>query len=169
MHGTDSLPSFETRPSKSAVADFDTLGCRSRQARLRWALLRMRSFISSHARNAGHDTRTEPPELRLRLQRRRQQFRFAAVGFGRFEIELDLDAVGIEQEQLIEALVVDAAFLEIDALSLEMLDQIQEAGGAKRHVVDDARADGGCRLLAEILHAVFRDFGAAMGDVQHVV
>src|SRR5216683_2418343 len=51
-------PSFETRPSKSAVADFDTLGCRSRQARLRWALLRMRSFISSHARNAGHDTRT---------------------------------------------------------------------------------------------------------------
>src|SRR6266436_459950 len=26
----DSRPSFETRPSKSAVADFDTLGCRSR-------------------------------------------------------------------------------------------------------------------------------------------
>src|SRR5215468_1309635 len=102
------------------------------------------------------------------LQRRRHQFRLAPLSFGGFEVELDLHAVGIKQEQLIETLVIDAAFLEIDALRPEMFDRVREPCGAKRYVIDDTRADGGSRLLAEIFQAVLRHLGATLSKVKHV-
>ena len=46
------------------------------------------------------------------------RLRLAALDFGVGEIELDLHAVRIEQEELVEALVVDLTLLELDAVLL---------------------------------------------------
>src|ERR1700729_2842462 len=90
-------------------------------------------------RRGAHATGRAPLQA---LQRRGHQLRLTALRFGGLEVELDLDAVGIDQEQLVEALVVDAALLEVDALLLEVIDQLEEAGGAERDMVDDARTVG---------------------------
>ena len=103
-----------------------------------------------------------------RRQFRRHELRLAALGLGVGEIELDLHAVRIEQEELIEPLVVDLALLELDAVLVEMLDHVVQAGGAEADVVDHAGAGGGLGLLADVFLAVLADVLAAGGDVQHV-
>src|SRR4029077_11764340 len=49
----DSWPSFETRESKSAIADFDTMSAEVGQARIRCALLRMGSLEANYLRSTG--------------------------------------------------------------------------------------------------------------------
>src|SRR5450432_3114119 len=105
-----------------------------------------------------------PPASAI-LHRRCHQCGLAALGLGGFEIELDLDTVGVDQEQLVEPLIADAALLEIDALLLEMVDHVEEAGGAERHVIDDAGPGGRGGFLAEIFEPVLRGLGAAMGEM----
>src|SRR5258708_6529731 len=62
---------------------------------------------------------------------RRHDRGLAALGFGSGEIELDLHPVRIEQEQLVEALVVDPAFLELDLVLLQVRDHSVEIVGAE--------------------------------------
>src|SRR6476619_3351682 len=91
-----------------------------------------------------------PGSVGRRAQLRCLELRRAALRLGVGEVELDLQAVRIEQEELVEALVVDLALREIDLVLGEMLDHLVQAGGAEADVVDHAGAGGGFGLLADV-------------------